>query len=285
MDTHSIATRSGLSFDAWIEGPPDGPLAILLHGFPQSRHSWRDQVAALAAAGFRAVAHDQRGYSPGARPDPADLSNYAYDRLVGDVIEVAAACGREHGRFHLAGHDWGGQVAWGVADRHPDRIASPAILSRPHPSAFVEALLAPDGDQKHRSRHHRAFLDPASARLLTEDGARRLRRNLAGAGIPEPAIEDYAGVLGDPNAMEAALAWYRAQVGLKADLGPIAAPTLYIWGDADETVGRAAAEGTARYVTGPYRFEILPGIGHFSTDQAGPRVSALLVEHFGRHPA
>lgn len=285
VELQKIVAGSGLEFDAWIDGRADGPLVLLLHGFPQSRHTWRHQLPALAAAGYRAVAPDQRGYSPGARPDPADLANYHYDRLIGDVIDLAAACGHGAGRFHLVGHDWGGQVAWGVADRHPDRLASLTILSRPHPSSFVRALQAPDGEQKHRSRHHRAFLSGDTARLLLEDDARRLRRNLAEAGVPDDAAADYVSVLGTPAALEAALAWYRAQEGLRAALGKITVPTLYIWGDADATVGRMAAEGTAEFVTGPFRFEVLPGIGHFITDQLVDEVNALLLAHLRSYPA
>jgi len=279
-----LTTTSGLTFDAWVAGPSGGALVLLLHGYPQSRHTWRDQVPALAAAGYRAVAPDQRGYSPGARPDPADLANYHFDRLIGDAIELADACGQAGRQFHLVGHDWGGQVAWGVADRHADRLASLTILSRPHPAAFLQALQAPDGDQKHRSRHHRAFLSPDTAALLLADDARRLRRNLGEAGVPAAAVEDYVAVLGNAEAMEAALAWYRSQAGLRAAIGAIAVPTLYIWGDSDATVGRAAAEGTAAFVRGPYRFEMLPGIGHFLTDQASARVTALLLAHLARYP-
>ncbi len=278
-----ITTRSGLAFDAWTAGRSDAPLVLLLHGYPQSRHTWREQLPALAAAGFRAVAPDQRGYSPGARPDPADLNNYHYDKLVGDALDIAAALGHGARRFHLVGHDWGGQVSWGVAARHPERLASLAILSRPHPTAFVAALQAPDGDQKHRSRHHRAFLNPDTGRLLLEDDARRLRRNLSEAGVPAAAVSDYVSVLGNAGAMEAALAWYRAQAELRVSLGPIAVPTLYLWGDADATVGRQAAEGTPAQVTGGCRFVVLPGIGHFITDEAPARVNELLAEHLRAH--
>ncbi|HEX2891766.1 alpha/beta hydrolase [Vineibacter terrae] len=280
-----ITTASGLVFDTWVDGPPDGPLVLLLHGFPQSRHTWRHQLPALAAAGYRAVAPDQRGYSPGARPDPADLAHYHYDRLIGDVIDLAAACGHGSGRFHLVGHDWGGQVAWGVADRHPDRLASLTILSRPHPSSFVRALQAPDGDQKHRSRHHRAFLSADTARLLLEDDGRRLRQGLVDGGVPPEAVADYLSVLGTPAALEAALGWYRAQAELRASLGKITVPTLYLWGDADSSVSRMAAEGTAEFVTGPFRFEVLPGLGHFVTDQVVEPVNALLLQHLRSFPA
>src|SRR5712691_4466023 len=111
-DGTSIRTRSGLTFTTNVAGPIDGPLVLLLHGFPESRHSWHAALPALAAAGYRAVAPDQRGYSAHARPDPADLANYAFDRLVGDAIEIAAAAGYDGRRFHLVGHDWGGQVSW-----------------------------------------------------------------------------------------------------------------------------------------------------------------------------
>ena len=280
-----IATASGLVYDTWVDGPFDGPLVLLLHGFPQSRHTWRHQLPALAAAGYRVVAPDQRGYSAGARPDPADLANYHYDKLINDVVDLATACGHATGRFHLVGHDWGGQVSWGVADRHPDRLASLTILSRPHPSAFVRALQAPDGNQKHRSRHHRAFLSADTARLLLEEDSRRLRHSLAEAGVPPEAAADYLAVLGTPAALEAALAWYRAQAELRASLGKISVPTLYLWGDADSTVGRVAAEGTAEFVTGPFHFHVLAGIGHFITDQLIDPVNTLLLAHLRAFPA
>src|SRR6188508_1991406 len=148
-ETIGLTTRSRLTFTADVAGPADGPLVLLLHGFPESRHSWRAALPSLAGAGYRAVAPDQRGYSPGARPDPGNLSNYAFDRMVNDAVEIAAAAGHDGKRFHLVGHDWGGQVSWGVANAHPERLASLSVLSRPHPLSFRRALAKPDGDQKH----------------------------------------------------------------------------------------------------------------------------------------
>jgi hypothetical protein len=101
-----------------------------------------------------------------------------------------------------------------------------------------------DGDQKHRSRHHRAFLEPETGKMLLADNARRLRDGLFGQGVPAAALEDHLSVLGNPAALEAALAWYRANKGLAGDFGTIKVPTLYIWGDADATVGPDAAHGT-----------------------------------------
>lgn len=284
VETIALKTRSGFTFTTDAAGPAGGALVLLLHGFPESRHSWRAALPALAKAGYRAVAPDQRGYSPGARPDPKDLANYAFDKLIADAIDIADAAGAEGKRFHLVGHDWGGQVSWGVAGKHPDRLASLTILSRPHPSSFRRALLKEDGDQKHRSRHHRKFLEPETGPMLLEENARRLRRNLTTQGVPDAAIEEHLGVLGNPEALEAALAWYRTNKGLAADIGTIRVPTLYIWGDADATVGPDAAHGTKEFVGAAYGMEVLPGVGHFVMDQAPAKAVELLLQHLGRHP-
>ncbi len=182
-----ITTPAG-RFTADVAGPAGAPLVLLLHGFPQSRHTWRHQVPALGAAGYHAVAPDQRGYSPGARPDPSDLAAYGIDRLAADVLDLAEALGGGTTPFHLVGHDWGGQIAWVVATRYPARVKSLTILSRPHPSAFRRAFKEDADNQKHRSRHHKAFHDPNTASMLLEDDARRLRRGMADASVPEASI-------------------------------------------------------------------------------------------------
>jgi len=284
VQSESLKTRSGLTFTADVAGPIDGPLVLLLHGFPESRHSWRAALPALANAGYRAIAPDQRGYSPGARPDPMDLSNYAFDKLVNDALEIVAAAGYEGRRFHQVGHDWGGQVSWGVAAAHPKRLASLTVMSRPHPKSFRRALEKPDGEQKNRSKHHRAFLDAETGKLLLADNARRLREGLFGQGVPASAMDEHLSVLGTPEAMEAALAWYRANVGLAADIGMIEVPTLYIWGDVDATVGPDAAYGTVEFVSGAFAMEVLPGVGHFVMDQAPAKATDLLLAHLKKHP-
>jgi pimeloyl-ACP methyl ester carboxylesterase len=272
----------GFVFDALVAGPGDGPLVLLLHGFAESLHTWRGQLPALAAAGFRAVAPSQRGYCLGARPDPADPANYHFDRLVADAVAIADACGG--GRFHLVGHDWGGSIAWGLADRYPERLASLTVLSRPHPNAFNRALALPDGEQQRRSRHHREFLAPDAASVVLADDARWLRERWDASGVPASAQAEHLSVLGNPAAMEAALAWYRARGAIRAPLGLIRVPTLYVWGDADDTVGRPAAEWTQEFVSAPYQFAVLPGVGHFTADQAPDAVNALMLGHLERFP-
>jgi pimeloyl-ACP methyl ester carboxylesterase len=283
-DLEQITLAPGLTFDTLVAGEPGAPLVLLLHGFAESMQCWRAQVTALAAAGYRAVAPSQRGYSPGARPDTRDTANYHIDRLMDDAMALSAASGYGEHRFHLVGHDWGGSIAWALADRFPERLASLTVLSRPHPNAFNLALQMQDGDQAHRSRHHKAFLEPDAGDLMLADNAKKLRERLSAAGVPAAAIEQHLSVLGNKDAMEAALTWYRARGAIRTPLGPIRVPTLYIWGDADDTVGRMAAEGTEDFIAAPYRFEVLPGVGHFAADQAPDRVNELLLQHLGAHP-
>jgi pimeloyl-ACP methyl ester carboxylesterase len=231
------------------------------------------------------VAPDQRGYSPGVRPDPArGLGAYAIDRLVQDVLDLADATAGSGARFHLVGHDWGGHVGWVTAYRHPARIRSLTIRSRPHPAAFRRAFQDNADDQRHRSRHHKIFHDPTTGPRLLEDGARRLRARLTEQGVSGVAVAEYLSVLGEPAALEAALAWYRAAGTLTAvEVGSVTVPTLYLWGNADATVGPSAARFTGDFVAGPFRFEVLPGVGHFVTDQDPEAVTRALLSHLGAH--
>jgi pimeloyl-ACP methyl ester carboxylesterase len=284
-ELRAIETEPGLVFDVLVDGEVDAPLVLLLHGFADSFHMWRGQLPALAAAGYLAVAPSQRGYSPGARPNTADLANYHFDKLAADALAIVTACGHGSRRFHLAGHDWGAGIAWGLAERCAERVASLTVVSRPHPNAFNRALFMPDGEQARRSRHHKAFLEPDAVSKVLADDARWLRERWATCGVSAAAVEDYLSVLGNAPAMDAALAWYRARGAVRAPLGVVSVPVLYIWGEADDTVGRVAAEGTRDFVSGPYRFETLPGIGHFAVDQAGERVTGLLLAHLASYPA
>jgi len=276
VETREVAAN-GLRFTADLAGPAGAELVLLLHGYPQTRHTWRAELRALDAAGFRACAPDQRGYSAGARPE--GIEAYRTEQLLADVLALADSLGAE--RFHLVGHDWGGQLAWLTAARHPRRVRTLAVLSRPHPAAFAKAMSA-DPEQAGRSRHHRAFQRAEATDILLADGAARLRAALASQSVPARDIEVYLATLGQRAALDAAIHWYRAagSSGIAAaDVPPVKVPTLYVWGDADATVGRPAAEGTRAFVAAPYRFVELPGIGHFVTDQAPDAFPPLLLAH------
>jgi pimeloyl-ACP methyl ester carboxylesterase len=284
MDRIEIAVGPH-TFDAWADGPDgqggqgDGELVLLLHGFPQTGWCWRNQLPVLAGAGYRAIATDQRGYSPRARP--TEVEDYRNAALVGDVVGIADAVGAE--RFHLVGHDWGGAIAWQVAGRHAERVATLTVLSTPHPLAMGEALAGQlGGDQQARSGYFAVFREPGSEHGMLADGATVLRTMLVATGLPEDDAAVYVEALGTPEALGAALNWYRgADLTLLDGLGPITSPTLYVWSTEDVALGREAAEATGLHVPGPYRFEVLDGVSHWIAEQAPDRLTPLLLDHLG----
>jgi pimeloyl-ACP methyl ester carboxylesterase len=270
MQTQTIGIGS-LQFTVDNAGPASGAPVLLLHGFPQNRRMWRDQLQALAGAGFRALAPDQRGYSAGARP--AGVDAYATDKLIGDALAIMDASGAR--RFHLVGHDWGGQLAWLIAASNPDRIITLSMLSRPHPAAFARAL-AEDPEQSKRSQHHRGFRQPEAIEALRKDNFKGLRIGLEREGIDDPDI--YLKPLSEAGALEAAINWYRASDIALSSIPAVTVPTLYIWGTNDASVGRRAAELTRDYVHASYKFVELEGGGHFIVDQVPDRISHLVIE-------
>jgi pimeloyl-ACP methyl ester carboxylesterase len=268
-------TVAGLTFDATIAGPADGEPVVLLHGFPQTSALWAAQQATLAAAGYRAVAFDQRGCSPAARP--LDDAAYRLPVLGGDVLGVADALGAE--RFHVVGHDWGGVVAWWVASRAAPRTRSLTVLSTPHPRALGRALRS--FDQRVRSSYFSLFRSRFGPGALGGRGAVGLRALLTLSGLPRDrtaALVERA--RRDRGWLPAALAWYRAIDGRSfAEVGDIDVPTLFVWGAGDQALGPEAAYGTGTHVLGPYRFEPLPGVGHWLPVLAADVVNELLLEH------
>jgi pimeloyl-ACP methyl ester carboxylesterase len=267
------------TFEARVAGPDDGEPVLLLHGFPQTSYSWRSQLEALGGAGFRAVAPDQRGYSPGARP--AEVEAYATEHLVGDVIGIADALGVE--RFHLVGHDWGAAVAWATAITHPDRVRSLVALSVPHPDAFRRALQGEGGsDQSSRSGYVEFFVSDGAAETFTANGGEGLRNMYAISGLGDGDVQPYIDVLLQPGAMQAALNWYRAGfVGGndRPPLGPCRVPTMFVWSTEDGALGPEGARWTEQYVEAPYRFEVIEGIGHWIAESVPDQLNALLLRH------
>ncbi len=283
IEDRRIEIAPGLVFDVSVAGAPDAPLVLMLHGFAVSRHLYDAQLPALAEGGYLAAAPNQRGYSVGARPDPSQHALYDAQLLIDDALALADAMGHATRRFHLVGHDWGGSLAWNIASRHPERLASLTMLSRPHPAAFARAM-RDDPEQAQRSRHHKAFQDPGATATLLADDAAWLRTRHAANGIPPAATAKHLAVIGNPAALEAALAWYRARGPVTQPIGPISVPTLFIWGDADDTVGRMSAEGTAEFIAADYTFAALPGVGHYAADQMPDKVNELLLDHLAKHP-
>lgn len=268
----SVSTGAGI-FDLQAAGPADGRGVLLLHGFPEAASEWEHQLAALGAAGYRAVAVDQRGYSPGVRP--VDVAAYRMDELVGDVLAITEALGWS--RVDLVGHDWGAAVAWAVAAAHPDRLRTLTAVSVPHPAAFAQARRE-DPDQHQRSAYIDVFRQRGVAeRALLDDGAAALRRVYQHA-VPASRVEDYVRRLSEPGALTAALNWYRA-MHLGGPLDPVSVPTMFVWSTEDVAVGSAAALANEQWVTGPYRFEMIEDVSHWVPEEAAAEFTALLLDH------
>ena len=260
-------------------GPNNGRRVLCLHGFPQTSWAWRDQLWALGHAGYRAVAPDQRGYCSGARP--SETSHYGTEYLIGDVIALADSMEME--RFDLVGHDWGGFLAWMVAERLPDRVRSLSVVSTPHPLALQDALAGGDPEQAARIGTTASLQEPEVAeRLLLgpEGDGSGLLRMLDETGLDKKDAEMYAAALSEPGALTAALNWYRAMdLSALAGLEPVRVPTMYVWSTGDAGIGRVAADGTREHVQGPYRFEVLEGVSHWVPETAPEQLSDLLVRH------
>jgi pimeloyl-ACP methyl ester carboxylesterase len=270
---------NGWMFSVRSAGPADGRPVILLHGFPQNSRCFASQLQALGQSGYRAIAPDQRGYSALARPE--EMGEYRIADLVSDVVALADSLGV--GSFDLVGHDWGGLVAWYVAGFHPDRVRSLTSVSTPHPLALAAALVSGDPDQVQRSGYIDLLRQPEVPEqiLLGADGSGEgLRQVFADSGVEDDAVDSYVECLCQPGALTAALNWYRAnEIGQLVQTGPITAPTLYVWSTDDVALGRLAAESTADYVQGPYRFVVLEGVNHWIPDVAHDRLEGLLVDH------
>jgi pimeloyl-ACP methyl ester carboxylesterase len=270
---------NGLRFDALTAGPRGGELVLLLHGFPQSSECWRNALATLGDAGYRTVAFDQRGYSAGANPEGVDA--YTVAALSDDVLAVATALGAD--RFHLAGHDWGGTVAWAVAEREPGRLLSLTAVSTPHTAALAEALRS--RSQRTRMAYIPVLRAPRVAEVFIDAvGGALAERALIATGLnPALAHRDIArlravGITGPLN-------WYRA-IGRGAPARPrdVSTPTLYIWSDGDPVFTREAAELTADHVTGPYHLVELEGGSHWIPDQHWDDVADLVLAHLRENP-
>ena len=276
--------NDGLTFEVDDSGG-DGEPVVLLHGFPQSRTCWAALTPHLVDAGYRVLAADQRGYSPGARP--RRRRDYAIDLLVGDVLALADEAGAA--QFHVVGHDWGGFLAWALAERHPERLLSMTSLSTPHPRAMTTAMVR--GTQLLKSWYILFFQLPwlPEAAIRSQRGGAGVTRALVDAGMSPEEAADRLEMLRD-GAARGALGWYRAipfaprsggdrSVGDRSDSGPLTAPTLYIYSTDDVALGRKAADLTANYVAGPYRYEVLDGISHWIPDVAADTIAPIILEH------
>ena len=278
LEGRTIETN-GIRLHVMVGGPSDGPLALLLHGFPEFWYGWRHQIGPLLEAGFRVVVPDQRGYNTSDKPP--HLEDFTRDVLARDVVGLLDAFGAE--RATLIGHDWGGMVAWWVALQHARRVERLVALNIPHPVVFARALRG--ARQLLRSWYIMLFQLPRLPEvvLTLRDHAilvGLLRRYTRPGALTDDDLLRYRRAFGQPGAVTAMLGWYRAAVQLKPErlrTREVEAPTLVIWGRDDPALGWEMAEPSTRFCRDG-RAVVLEGAGHFVALDAPERVNRLLLD-------
>jgi len=255
----------------------EGPLVLLLHGFPEFWYGWRKQIAPLAKAGFRVVAPDLRGYNLSSRLE--GFTEYTADKPAEDIRGLIHELGAESAM--VVGHDWGGSVAWTLAMNHPEVVDRLAILNAAHPRKLNEGLKTPR--QLLRSWYFFYFQFP----WLPERRARRwhwrfFKRFLRDArpAFSAEELDRYVEAWSQPGAAKAMIDYYRAAVrlGSKQEIRTVTAPTLVIWGQGDRYLGPKLAEPHQEDVPNLDRVERLPNASHWVHHDEAERVNELLVD-------
>lgn len=281
MEKTYIQTN-GIRLHAVQAGPPDGPLVVLLHGFPEFWYGWRKQIPPLAAAGLRVVAPDQRGYN--LSDVPKDVRAYAVDELVRDVIGLLDALGRES--CYLAGHDWGAAVAWFTALTYPQRVQKLAILNVPHPRVMMDYLRR-SPRQMLKSWYIGFFQIPGLAeRLVSRDDYAQAARALTASSRPgtftAADIAEYKQAWKNAGGMTGMINWYRALARYRPDMPGdlrLHMPVRILWGKRDAFLSHEMAQASAAYCD---RVEVtlLENATHWVQHEEAQAVSRALVEFF-----
>lgn len=238
-------TANGTRLHVVQAGPEDGPLVVLLHGFPEFWYAWKDQIPALADAGFRVLAPDQRGFNLSDRP--RGVRRYNPSKLVRDIIGLIDATGRE--RAAVIAHDWGGHVGWWLATDHPDRVERLVAVNIAHPRVMVHAVLT-DLRQLRKSWYIFLIQVPWIPEwMLSRKKFAILRHFLRWEGQKGPMRASdtvlYQEAWSQPRAMTTMLNWYRASfrtLPMKPRLRRVAVPTMLLWGEQDPFLHRSLAQ-------------------------------------------
>ncbi len=269
---------NGVRLHVVLAGPQDGPLVVLLHGFPDFWYGWRKQIPALAAAGYRVAVPDQRGY--GRSDKPRGIAAYSVDHLAADIAGLIRTLG--HTQAAVIGHDWGAAVAWHLALTQPAYVARLGILNVPHPAVMAQQLTH-NPAQLLRSWYAFAFQLPAVPEALFR--AADFRVGVAGLVVSsrvgtftDEDLRHYRRAWAQPWALTSMIHWYRAAARslgtLPTDLR-VRMPALIIWGTGDKFLGREMAPASLAYCDDG-RLELLEGIGHWVQDEEPAQVNRLL---------
>lgn len=273
-DAHTMqVSRDGLVFDVDVQGPEDGRPVLLLHGFPQTAQSWRQVVPHLVAVGVRCFAMNQRGYSPGARP--ASLDAYAMSHLVADALATVDHMSTSV-PIDIVGHDWGASVAWHVAAWHPDRVRSITAISVPHLAAYGYGLRHDDEQRRMMTYMTGLRGDANVVRDMLADDQSGLRQ-LVGDRLPSHDFERYLEVVGSPEGLRGAIAWYQANGREMHALQSTRAPTTFLWGTDDAFISAASARRCEEHVGDDYRYVELEGISHWVPEEASETVAYEII--------
>ena len=281
ITTRRIAAN-GFDFAVDEAGAGDH-LALCLHGFPESRFSWRFQLPLLAEMGYRAWAPDLRGYGE-TEPKPQDVPSYLIDRLMEDVAALIDASGAK--TVTLIGHDWGAGLAWTFAANRVRPLERLVIMNVPHP-AVMSAQMGRNWRQLRKSWYMFFFQLPGlpewGARANDGRAIRRTFRDMAidKTNFTQDVLDRYAKDAQRPGAMRGMINWYRAALRLQGKLaGPwpvIETPTLIVWGEEDAALGIELLDGTEAYVR-DLTIKRLPKVSHWVQQEAPDKVNAILRE-------
>lgn len=265
-------THDGLEFDVLDQGPLDGPIVLLLHGFPERAASWSAVMDQLNEAGFRTIAPDQRGYSPGARPKRR--RDYRVGALVDDVVALIDEIGAP---VHVVGHDWGAMVAWVTAGRHPDLVSSLTAFSVPHPGSFMTALLT--SRQILHSWYFAFFQLPVLPEKWMTRPGQRAEKWYEKSGMNADDLERTRTDVVDYGALPFAVTWYRGLPFSNPGIGRlrITVPTSMVWSDGDTFIGRSAIERAQQYVDARYTLTVLAGVTHWIPTQAPTEAAQAII--------
>lgn len=277
---HDILPTNGITLHVAQAGPAGGPPVILLHGFPEYWGGWARQIPALAEAGYRVWAPDQRGYNLSSKP--AGVRAYDIDELARDVLGLIDATGQD--KVLLVGHDWGAAVAWWMAGKYPDRLHKLAILNVPHLAVMFRTVWR-SWAQMRRSWYIFFFQIPglpeASLRRNNWSNAIRSLKGSSRRGTFTPEdSEQYRAAWSQPGAITGMVNWYRAAVRSQrklAGLGRIRVPTLMIWGAKDIALGREMAQPSID-LCDDGRLVFVEEAGHFVQHEEPARVNEMLIE-------
>jgi len=265
-------THDGLEFDVLDQGPLDGPIVLLLHGFPERAASWSAVMNDLNEAGFRTIAPDQRGYSPGARPKRR--RDYRVGALVDDIVALIDPIGSP---VHLVGHDWGAMIAWVTAGRRPDLVSSLTAFSVPHPGSFMTALLT--SRQILHSWYFAFFQLPVLPEKWMTRPGQRAEKWYERSGMNADDLERTRTDIVDYGALPYAVTWYRGLPFSNPGIGRlrITVPTSMVWSDGDTFIGRSAIERAQQYVDARYTLTVLAGVTHWIPTQAPTEAAQAII--------